>query len=364
MKVAVIIDTWFPFIGGGQINAWEISRRLAAKGVKIDIITRDTGNNKLKIPNNLNVLKLGARVNYNDNFSKIVFLARSFFFIKNRDYDIVHAHAFLSGVTARLLMAFKGIPAVFTIHGTSLGTKLNSFLSRSIEKFILTQIRYTAQITVSRDFLTLKNVNKNIAYIPNGVNVKMFDKVKAKKFKSPTLIFVGRLHPQKNLKTLISAIDIVKKKIPKINLIIIGKGQLKNKLIKLVKSKNLQKNVKFLGERSNNDLIRLYKSSHIFILPSIYEGQPISLLEAWAAKLPVIVSKTGDCQFLVKENENGYLINDPTNANDITKWIDKALNNRNLSNLGENGYKLVKNQYSWEKSALLTFKVYEEFSNV
>ena len=68
-------------------------------------------------------------------------------------------------------MLFKGIPTVFTVHGTSINTRLNNPISRWLEKFILTKIRYTAQITVSRDFIEIKNINKKIFYIPNGVDV-------------------------------------------------------------------------------------------------------------------------------------------------------------------------------------------------
>src|SRR3989344_9475580 len=107
MKVAVIIDIWFPFIGGGQINAWEISKRLAKRGIELDIITRNNGADKLKRVKNLYVYKLGSKSAANNSLSKILFIVRSFFFVYKRNYDLVHAHAFLPGITARLLMVFK-----------------------------------------------------------------------------------------------------------------------------------------------------------------------------------------------------------------------------------------------------------------
>src|SRR3990167_3487232 len=185
MRVAVIIDTWFPFIGGGQINAWEISKRLATKGVGIDIVTRNCGKDKLKRVRNLNVYKLGAKSAPNDSISKIFFILRSFFFIYNKDYDLIHAQAFLPGITARLLMVFRGIPAIFTVHGFSFNTNLNNIFSRWLERFILTKILYSAQITVSQDFLNLKNINEQVMYIPNAVNIGDFDAIKVPKFKDP-----------------------------------------------------------------------------------------------------------------------------------------------------------------------------------
>jgi len=358
MRVAVIIDTWFPFIGGGQINAWEISKRLATKGVGIDIVTRNCGKDKLKRVRNLNVYKLGAKSAPNDSISKIFFILRSFFFIYNKDYDLIHAQAFLPGITARLLMVFRGIPAIFTVHGFSFNTNLNNIFSRWLERFILTKILYSAQITVSQDFLNLKNINEQVMYIPNAVNIGDFDAIKVPKFKDPTLIFVGRLHPQKNLKNLILAINLMRKKLPSVKLLIVGSGMLKKDLTNLVESLKLQNNVKLLGQKTGDDLIKLYKSSHIFILPSIYEGQPLSLLEAWAAKLPVIVARTGDCPHLVKNAENGYLLSS-NGPEDIQKSVSFAFSDKNnLRSIGLTGYRTLKS-LSWDKSANETLRLYK-----
>ena len=362
MKVAVLIDTWFPFIGGGQVNAWEISRRLAQKGVSIDIIARNNGKDQQAQVKNLTIYKLGPRSAPRNSLSKIIFLTRAFFFILKRDSDLVHAHAFLPGIVAKLLMIFKGVPAVFTVHGTSINTELNNPISRWLEKFILTQIRYSTQITVSRDFLKIKNINKKVIYIPNGIDTRRFDKIQVSKSQDPTLIFVGRLHPQKNLKSLIKAVSQVRQEIPRIRLLIVGEGDLKKELQEQVKRLNLNKNVKFLGEKIGDDLIRLYKSSHLFILPSIYEGQPLTLLEAWAAKLPIIVSKTGDCRYLVEDGINGYLINNPYDTEDIAELIVLTLRNKNLEKMGQNGYNLVSERFSWEKSGEKTLKLYRKFT--
>ena len=359
MKVAVLIDTWFPFIGGGQVNAWEISRRLAQKGVSIDIIARNNGKDQQAQVKNLTIYKLGPRSAPRNSLSKIIFLTRAFFFILKRDSDLVHAHAFLPGIVAKLLMIFKGVPAVFTVHGTSINTELNNPISRWLEKFILTQIRYSTQITVSRDFLKFKNVNKNVIYIPNGIDIDRFDRIQIQKAKDSTLIFVGRLHPQKNLETLIQAVAILTKDFPDIQLRIIGDGQQKALLKKLIQTLHLKNHVKLLGQKTGFDLIRFYKSSNIFILPSIYEGQPLALLEAWAAKLPVVVSKTGDNQYLVKNGQNGFLIQNPSDHQEIARIITIALKSKNLEKLGTNGYNFVRQNFSWEKSAQEYFKVYE-----
>jgi|SRR3989338_4526675 len=359
MKVAVIIDTWFPFIGGGQINAWEISKRLSQKGLKIDIITRNSGKYNLERVKNLHVYKIGPKSSGSNFVSKILFLARSFRFVYKRNYDVYHAYVFLPAITAKLLMLTKKRPAVLSIFGTSIDSDLPGTLRKLMESVILLKIKYSAQIADSRDLFKFNNINQDIIYVPNAVDFSAFDRIHVNKYKQPTIITVARLHPQKNLINLVKAIETVQKRIPQIQLLIVGDGPQKDKIKKQIQELKLNKDVKLLGEISGTKLIKLYKSSHLFILPSLYEGQPISLLDAWAAKLPVIISKTGDCQYLVKNGVNGYIINNQQNPKNIARSIIEAFGNKNLENLGLNGYKFVKKNFSWDKSAQETLLVYK-----
>ena len=77
MKVAVLIDTWFTFVGGGQINTYEISKRLAQKGIKIDIITRNCGKENINLVNHINIIKLGDKSDPADLLPKITFVLRA-----------------------------------------------------------------------------------------------------------------------------------------------------------------------------------------------------------------------------------------------------------------------------------------------
>ena len=360
VKIALIIDTWFPYVGGGQINALEISKRIAKGNFAVDIITRNLGRDNLKLSKNLKVYKLGSLAKPFDLISKATFILRSFIFIYRRDYDLVHAHAFLPGITARLLMVFKGIPAVFTVHGTSLKTNLLNPIAKYIEKIILTEIRYSGEITVSRDFLELKNVNKQVDFIPNGVDVKKFDNIPVRKNPNPTLLYVGRLHRQKNLLVLLEALSLIRDDFPNMKTFIVGQGSLKAQLQQRAKELGLHRFIVFIRATSQKDLIRYYKQSWFFILPSIYEGQPLTLLEAWASKLPVIVSKVGDCQYLVKDNFNGYVIENHHNVVEIASIIKKALQSKTARIMGKRGYDFVKKEFQWDKSKDKTLRVYKK----
>lgn len=362
IKIAVVVDTWFPYIGGGQINAFEISRRIASKKIHIDVITRATEKDMTKLPKYLKVIKLGDKAKPLDSLSQILFSIRASIYLIRNHYDLIHAHAFLPGISARLAAIFRGTPTVFTVHGTALNANLNGKFKNWIEKKILTETWYKSQITVSLDFLKFKNVNKKINYIPNAVDINDFDKTSMTKSKKPQLIFVGRLHSQKNLKTLIRAMLEVTQLIPEATLTIVGKGPLKKDLKSFVNTLKLNSNVNFVGELKKKDLVKAYKQSWIFILPSLYEGQPLTLLEAWAAKLPVIVSATGDCTYLVKEASNGLLLKDPGDYKKLAQLVIKLLRSKNLERMGENGYNLVRRKFSWDISAQHTRNIYEKLT--
>ncbi len=362
MKVAVLIDTWFPFIGGGQINALEISKRIAAKGIQVDIITRNCGKENITYPNNLKIFKLGTESKPSSQVSKIIYCFKAFTFLVKNRYDLVSAHAFLPGITAKFITVFKSTPGILTVHGTSIGTNLNNRASLWIEKCILTKTLYSAQITVSQDFFKIKNVNKNIFYISNGIDLKEFDKVKFQKSKNPRLIFIGRFHKQKNIPNLIKAVKIARNKISNLELILVGDGQEKENITRLIQKLNLSKSITLIGPKRHHDLVKLLKSSTAFVLPSIYEGQPLSLLEAWGAKLPPVVSNTGDCRYLVQNGKNGYLIDNPQDAHEIANVIVKALSDKNLAKRGQIGYNFVKRNFSWEKSAAATLDVYKSLT--
>ena len=112
IKVAVVIDTWFPAIGGGQINAWEISKRLAKKGVKIDVITRNNGRDDLPRTKNIRIYKLGKNSKPEDTLSKLLFIIQALNFLKDKNYDLIHTHPFLSALSAKLISMVKKTPTV------------------------------------------------------------------------------------------------------------------------------------------------------------------------------------------------------------------------------------------------------------
>lgn len=317
LNVVMLIDAWFPFYGGGQVHVKNLSSVLQEKF-----------NCKVKVfhPNSSKFLD---RLVW--SFT-VVF--QVFFYSFFHKVDIIHSHGFVTGISAKVLSLLTRKPCVHTVHGSHLMDKGESGFKSWLEKTILTKIVYSAEITVSSSFNQYPNVNNPIV-IRNGVNLTDFDQVNAQKHKNPTIIFVGRNHPDKGVDTLHKAFELVKMQIPNAKLSIVSGGSM-------------------FGQK----LVEEYKKSHVFVLPSLAEGQPIALLEAWAAGLPVIVTKVGDNPNMVTK-DNGFLIN----IGDYQTLSDKIVflinNSQTAKKMGESGYNLVKEKYTWDTVAAKTFKIYQ-----
>lgn len=361
MKIAVVSEAWFPLLGGGQQHAWNLSKELAENyNCKIDIYTRFFGKDRLGRKKGVKFYRVGPLSSFNNILARTWFIIiTSFILFRNRKkYQLFHAHAYLGAIPAKIVSIFSGIPVVLTIHGTSLGKK--DFLGKFqylVEEVILTKIKYNAQISVGSDFLRFKNVNKNVSVIPTGFDVANFSKIKRKPFYN-RILFVGRLHRQKSIDRLILSVAKLRKTFPDISLVIVGEGEEEEKLSSLVQSLHLQKKVIFKGRASGMGLSREYQKAGVFVLPSVYEGSPLTIFEAMAAGIPVIATKVGEIPFFIKDGKNGFLVS----SNDQSALAEKiafVLRLKNRDEIGLRGKEAVM-KYSWDRMAAEVFKVYQK----
>jgi len=287
---------------------------------------------------------------------------------KTEKYDLIYAHAYLPGIPVKLLDRILKIPVVYHIHGANnleIGRWNLIFL---MEKILLTQIRYNLEISVSKNFLKYKNVNK-IKYIPNGVNVKIFEQG-YKKFISYNnkdefkILFVGRFDRVKGLHVLIETVTLLKNHLINKNakFYLVGYGYDEDNLKNLIKKFNLENLIIIREKLIGDDLIKEYVTSDLFILPSLSEGFPLTVLEAWACKLPVLTTSVGELPYIIKDDYNGWLVS-PNNVEELSKKLKYVLNldRKKLTEVGENGYKLVKEKYSWDE---IIKNIYDELTNI
>ncbi len=371
----MLIEAWKPIWGGGQAHVWELANALVKNHeCKVDIFVMDIkGSDEKKYQEYFNgklrIFRVGNktrfnfidRINWCYKIKKLIQLEH-----KKETYNLIHAHANLPGWPAKKIGKKLNLPIVYTVHGCGVKSIKDMYKNPIIstvlywfENYLQTKIKYDYEITVDKSFLEYKNKNKQLSIIPNGASVEKFDKIKSSKSKNFKIIFVGRLHPQKGLSYLIKATNLIRKELGNSEIHLVGGGPEEKELKELTSKLKLHNIIKFRGKIYGDDLVKEYKSANLFVLPSLYEGQPLTLLEAWGAKLPVIVTNVGGNEDFIEEGKNGYMI-DAKNIKTLSETLIKAKKNKNLAKMGLEGYKLVKEKYSWNQTAKKTFKIYNK----
>lgn len=383
MRVAMIIEAWNPIWGGGQVHVYEICKRLVRYGIEIDLYVMALKDREGNVYNQteeafegkLRIIRVGIPKSFTF-LSRVLWIFEVMMAIlrahKKSPYHLIHAHANLPGLPAKILSKLLHIPVVYTVHGSGIealekmyGRGIMSKILYFIEVFLQRKLKYDVEITVDRRFLKYGNVNIPI-YIPNGVDIEKFDKVCVPKSKMFKILFVGRIHPQKGLRYLVEAVDLIRSDFERnLGVVFIVGGSTEwteeEKVIrKLIKEKGLEKYFVFKGKLPEDKLIREYRSSTLFILPSLFEGMPLTLLEAWASKLPVIATRVGENPYLIKHGYNGWLV-EPGNSEDLSRALADSMNmpRPKLERVGKHGHNEVKDKYSWNKVVERVIEVYE-----
>ena len=205
-----------------------------------------------------------------------------------------------------------------------------------------------------------KNLLRNVSFKiikGSGVNVNKFCSKKVKKIYD--IIFHSRLLYDKGFNEIVEALEILRKKKIYPKTLILGDPDKSNRssvdesiIISMARKK------KFHWINKVGNVIPYLQKSKISILPSYREGLPKSLLEAASCKLPLVATDVPGCREICKDNFNGILI-PKKNSKSLSKGIEKLLKNESLMlKYGENGRKLVKENFSLKVISDLFMKIY------
>jgi len=248
-----------------------------------------------------------------NDMGAILRLARA---LKAARADVVHAHDFGCYLDAMSAAWLAGVPlAVHTVHGKYMSYapgRLNDF-KKSLRHFCeRSAVRRFGNIVCVSDALRT-HVAEEIGIpasatrtIANGVAVPPLERRRAAEPGALRLITVGRLAAVKNFALLIRAFAPLAARWPQLSLTIVGDGPERAALEKLATHLGLTGAVRFLGFRS--DIDELLAQSDVFVLTSLSEGIPMSILEAMKSGLPVVATRVGGVPATVAEGETGVLV--------------------------------------------------------
>ncbi|WP_455645978.1 glycosyltransferase family 4 protein [Methanosphaera sp.] len=370
MKVIQTPVRFYPFIGGVEQYVYYISKELVKyDDCEVKVICANEPNSIDKETyNDINIQRLnyfGKVANTNITLSLPTTLYKE-------DFDIIHTHVPTpwSSDWSNIFTRIKNKPLVVTYHNDIIGTGIANTIANIYNKTALKFLLNKADkiIITQDDYIQsphLQNYKDKITTIPNGVDTNLFKPTDTPRQENQIffLSVLDKFHKYKGLDYLLEALVNVKKTIPSVKLIVGGKGELMEYYQEKVKNLGLEDNVEFKGFLTDEEVIKHYAESELFILPSIsslQEGFGIVVLEALSCKTPVISTDiVGVSDDVIKTNSG--IIVPPKDMNSLEEAIIQILTDKKLQKtMGENGRKLVQEKYEWKSIAKEIYKVYEE----
>jgi len=387
MKICFISPEFPPYTWGGAGRyAYDIANGLAEEGLDVHVVAAKTKNAPShEKKGNLTIHRYNMCLNpLLFHFSSSLIIRKKVNELDKREhFDIFHGtygHYFL----------YNKKPLVSTVyHSFTQLSKVRNFNFSGIKKYyshpyylilsyfeknILKKsskiicISQSTQKSVCEDYGIKKD---SVEIIHIGIDFNRFEPIEKEAAKEklhlsckmPVIICISALSsPRKRALDAVRALTYIKKDFPDVFLLLVGKDN--DGLIPLIRKEvsklDLQDNVRFAGRVSDDDLVKHYAASDIFLLPSLFEGQGIAPLEAMAMKVPVIATNTSSLPELITHEEDGLLIPimQPKKIADAVNFLlsDQTFTNK----LVDHAFNKVKKEFDIRTTIKKVIQVYEE----
>ncbi|MDD4496657.1 MAG: glycosyltransferase [Methanosarcinaceae archaeon] len=285
----------------------------------------------------------------------------------NIKFDLIHSHfSWSAGYVGAKLKEKYSVPFIVTVHGYDI-YELPFRDKEWIEniKYVLNSADYIITVSNSNyECIKKLNVKTPVKILPNGFRCAVFYPQNSDECRKTLglppgvkiILTVGALMDVKGHKYLIEAIGEVVKGRKDVLCIIVGGGNLKNKLQKQINSEGIQNHVKLVGPKNHNEIPIWMNSCDIFVLPSLKEGNPTVLFECLGCGIPFVGTKVGGIPEIIVSDDYG-MISEPGDSKDLAKKIELALEkkwcSKDIRTYGE--------RFVWEN---ITKEIYDIYNNL
>ena len=389
LKILMLTQFLDPTRGGGESMFYQIASELSKRGHKISIIKHKIiGKEYTYNNNNIKVIEVYPAIEHKgrlpasflQNFLYIINCVRSGLkIIKSEKVHVIHANNYSPVFAGWLISKLTHRPLVVTIHdvaslhGVDFWKKwMRQFGGFSYLKSVIGYIAELLTIRLAKNIHTVSTTSKNdilklfpwkrkhnLCVITNGISLEYYDIPDIDEIRyEDEIAFIGRLVFYKNLDVVLKAVSIVPRN--NFKLTVLGNGPMRNHWEKLAIEYGVSKKVNFRGYVSHGEKLKVLRRVSALVLPSIFEGFGIVILEAWAFKKPVIVADVSPLNEIVEHGRDGFVA-DPYNPEEWAKYIKMLLEDRDLARkIGENGYRKLIDQYTVEKTVNKFEQLYKE----
>jgi D-inositol-3-phosphate glycosyltransferase len=374
--------------GGMSVYIREFARELGRRGHWVDIYTRihePIHDQVIKLGQNTRLIHLKAgeeeiqKLAIYDHLGDFAQDLENFRKQNGLRYDLIHSHYWLSGLTGKRLQQWWNIPHVMGFH--TLGAVKNAVgvgknepeLRINAEKELVKDCQRVIASTAKgkEDLIIHYNATpETISVIPCGVNLDLFRPIGKEMARchlgldgESVILFVGRIVPLKGIDNLLKAMTYLEKK-RGIKLVVIGGDEHSQAELQRLKSLSwslkIHESVIFLGLVQQERLPFYYSAADLCVVPSYYESFGLVLLESLACGTPVVATKVGGAESVIRHGETGYVVID----NDPSRLADKialllSTSNGNAKSVGSIRGSVA--QYSWSN---ITEAIIEEYQRV
>ncbi|HSH50435.1 MAG TPA: glycosyltransferase family 4 protein [Bacteroidales bacterium] len=349
-------------MGGGEVWMLRTLSELQKNGHDVSLLCRDDAEiKKIAQENGINVIVL----NFGGELNPFTIFKLVRLFIK-KNVDIIltnmEKETRLCGIAAKISSRGK----LINRRGIDLPIK-NNFrnkitYNKLTEKIITNSLATKNSLLKNIDWL---NENK-IDVVYNGINTSDYSESNTKNLREELKInqeskiigFVGRLSPQKGIEYLVEAYTKIAEVYKDTCLLIVGEGELKEYCVAEFRKLNLSDKVIFTGFRK--DIPNIMRTIDILVLPSLWEGFGIVLVEAMAAQKPCVASRISSIPEIVINGKTGILV-DAKNSDALASALSTLLSDEvKRKEMGKNGQKLVDEKFSISKMIQSYERIFSE----
>ena len=298
------------------------------------------------------------------------------------DYDLIHDN---QSLCYELINIQKEIPLVTTIHHPITKDRRLALEAAATWKERLSINRWHSFLRMQKkvapqlnrivcpsnqskaDVIEELKVNEeNIDVVLNGIDLDSFTRDERVEQKPYRIITTASADvPLKGLKFLIEAMTEIIQEIPEAHLMVLGRAKEKGDIAKLISRLNLEEKISFRSGLSQSEVVSLYSSSHICVIPSLYEGFGFGAGEAMACGLPLISTQSGGLKEVIGQEA---VIIEAASSEAIIKAVKDLFSNKEKQlALSRAGRKRMEKEFNWMKAAEAYEKIYsktiKEFHN-
>jgi D-inositol-3-phosphate glycosyltransferase len=365
--------------GGMNVYICELAEELGKQGHSVDVYTRahDPADEQIvEISENARVIHLQA--GEIENMHKLVLYAHLADFacsvenFKRREalnYDLIHSHYWLSGWVGRRIQAWWKVPHITMFH--TLGAVKNAIGIgedepdlRMVTEAELVKDCHRIIAATDREKEELKGYYdaspESISIIPCGVNLSLFkhvDKGAARQHLGLNggniVLFVGRIDPLKGIDRLLIAVSTLNTG-KELKLVVVGGDDESRpeveRLRSLSQSLNIQDSVVFAGTVRHDELLSYYSAADVCVVPSHYESFGLVALESLACGTPVVATRVGGVENVIRQGQTGYIVEDNAPI-DLANGIAEFLSRPDGGSGSPDSIRASVSEFSWSNVA-------------